>query len=150
MPYAPLKRCAEYPCPNKVTSGRCPEHQRAKHKRIDARRGSSHARGYDKAWDALRVQAFIRDQWRCQSCGWEPELVKAYREMGEGLPATQTMLDILRARHRSGQRHLDADHIVPFALHPELRLELSNIQTLCDNPCHKAKSRNEMMEGLGR
>jgi len=149
VPYAPLKRCAEYPCPNKVVSGRCTEHQRAKHKRIDARRGSSHARGYDSAWDALRVQAFVRDGWRCQSCGWEPELVKAYREMGEGLPAIQTMLDILRVRCHAGQRHLDADHIIPFGTRLELRLDLSNVQCLCSS-CHKAKSRNEMMEGLGR
>lgn len=32
---------------------------------------------------------------------------------------------------------LQADHIKPFALHPELRLEVSNGRTLC-LPCHKA------------
>lgn len=149
MPWAPLKRCAEHPCQNRVRSGLCPEHTKAKHKRIDARRGSSHARGYNRAWEALRVQAFVRDGWRCQQCGWEPELVTAYREIGEGLPSTRTMLDILTARYNAGQRHLDADHIIPFGTRPELRLDLSNIQTLCDL-CHKAKSRNEMMEGLGR
>lgn len=72
-----------------------------------------------------------------------------YREMGE-TPPPATMLAILRERYKAGQRHLDADHIIPFGTRPELRLVLSNVQTLCDAPCHKAKSRNEMMEGLGR
>ncbi len=155
MPNAPLRSCAEYPCPNKVASGRCAQHTKAKHQRIDARRGSSHVRGYDKAWDHLRVQAFVRDGWRCQAkdCdtpgGWEPELVRVYRESMLGVPATVTVLAILRERYNAGQRHLDADHIVPFGNRPELRLDLRNVQTLCD-ACHKRKSRNEMMESIGR
>lgn len=37
--------------------------------------------------------------------------------------------------HIKGGR-LNADHIKPFASHPELRMELSNGRTLCE-PCHR-------------
>lgn len=33
-------------------------------------------------------------------------------------------------------RRLNAHHIKPYCLYPELRMELSNGETLCD-PCHK-------------
>ena len=150
MPWAPLKACSQFPCPEKLPANgpsKCPKHLKAKHKRIDERRGSAHARGYDAAWSQLRIQAFIRDGWHCVQCGWEPDLVRYYRDGNLGLPPTATMLDILRIRYNAGQEHLDADHIIPFGRRPELRLVLSNLQTMCST-CHKAKSRNEMMEGL--
>lgn len=57
-----------------------------------------------------RRQVFARDDYTCQSCG---------------------------ARSATGQRiRLNADHIKPFASHPELRLVLDNGRTLCD-PCHR-------------
>lgn len=41
------------------------------------------------------------------------------------------------ARNAKGNKvHLQADHIKPFALYPELRFELSNGRTLCV-PCHR-------------
>lgn len=57
-----------------------------------------------------RRQVFARDNYTCQECG---------------------------ARSAAGQRvRLNADHIKPFASHPELRLVLDNGRTLCD-PCHR-------------
>lgn len=38
---------------------------------------------------------------------------------------------------------LEADHIKSWTLHPELRLDLSNGQTLC-RPCHRKKTNQEM------
>ena len=54
-----------------------------------------------------RTSVFERDNYMCQECG------------------------------KRGEGDLNADHIKPFSLYPELRLELSNGQTLC-KPCHKA------------
>ena len=60
-----------------------------------------------KAW---RAAVFERDDYTCQECG---------------------------ARSKAGERvQLHADHIVPFAVAPELRLEITNGKTLCV-PCHK-------------
>lgn len=54
-----------------------------------------------------RKAVFERDDYTCQHCGLSKEV--------------------------SG--NLNADHIKPFALYPELRFELSNGRTLC-KPCH--------------
>ena len=57
-----------------------------------------------------REAIFKRDNWTCQFC---------------------------RIRSGEGTKvYLQADHIRPFALYPELRFELSNGRTLCLN-CHK-------------
>lgn len=60
-----------------------------------------------KQW---RKQVFERDNYTCQECG---------------------------ARNVRGLKlKLNADHIKPFALHPELRFDVSNGRTLCED-CHK-------------
>lgn len=60
-----------------------------------------------RAW---RKAVFERDNYTCQICG---------------------------ARNGNGQNVvLNADHIKPWSLYPELRLELSNGRTLC-LPCHR-------------
>jgi len=41
---------------------------------------------------------------------------------------------------RGGRLH--SDHILPFATHPELRLDLDNGRTLCA-PCHRARHKKE-------
>lgn len=56
-----------------------------------------------------RRLVFERDDYTCQWCG---------------------------ARNGNGKKVvLNADHIKPFALYPELRFEVSNGRTLCE-PCH--------------
>lgn len=61
-------------------------------------------------YTAWRTAVFVRDNYTCQQCS-------------------------LRAGQ--GKRvDLNADHIKPFALYPELRFELTNGRTLCV-PCHR-------------
>lgn len=61
-----------------------------------------------KQW---REQVFKRDNWTCQECG---------------------------ARSAKGERiRIHADHIKPFATHPEFRFDVANGRTLCE-PCHRA------------
>jgi len=55
---------------------------------------------------AWRLAVFERDDWTCQECGVR------------------------------GGAELNADHIKPFALFPELRFDVDNGRTLCV-PCHK-------------
>ncbi len=139
MPTAPLRACLEPRCPALVPSGRCAAHQRKRYQQQDANRGTSTDRGYGQGWQPLRVTAFVRDMWRCVQCGWEPELVSAFREAGLGLPSTAALLDILRDRFKRGQKHLHADHILTIEERPELSRELGNIQTLC-SVCHGRKT----------
>ena len=61
-----------------------------------------------KRW---RTGVFRRDDYSCQQCG-------------------------VRSQKGLGRIVLHADHIKPFALHPELRFDVNNGRTLCE-PCHK-------------
>jgi len=55
-----------------------------------------------------RIGVFKRDYWSCVLCG-----------------------------HKSNKRgDINADHIKPFALFPELRLDINNGRTLCED-CHR-------------
>ena len=60
-----------------------------------------------KLW---REAVFARDNWTCQFCGARSA--------------------------KSNPVYLNADHIKPFALYPELRFAIDNGRTLCE-PCHK-------------
>lgn len=61
-----------------------------------------------KAW---RDAVFARDNWTCIQCR--------------------------RCRKPGDRVVLNADHIKPFAMHPELRFDVDNGRTLCTE-CHKA------------
>jgi hypothetical protein len=77
---------------------------------IDGRtKESSRIRG-SKEYKAWRKAVFVRDNFTCVFCGKKSSELK------------------------SGTIH--ADHIKPFAYHPELRLDVSNGRTLC-LACHK-------------
>lgn len=64
-------------------------------------------------WKKLRFEALKAHGHRCQCCGWRP----GDTEHG----------------------HLVVDHIKPRRKNPELQLELSNLQVLC-NDCNMGKS----------
>jgi hypothetical protein len=119
--------------------GRCPQCQ----KLFDSRRMSPHKRGYDADHEKLRIQCFERDRWRCVDCGWEPDIVREFREghISEP-PPTEVVLIELRERWHRGDRHLHGDHNVAVQARPDLRLHLDNYRTLC-NKCHTAKTMHE-------
>jgi len=64
-----------------------------------------------KVW---RLAVFTRDNFTCQDCGRKGE-----------------------SRKGSGPIVLNADHIKPFALFPELRFDINNGRTLCEECHHK-------------
>jgi 5-methylcytosine-specific restriction endonuclease McrA len=88
------------------------------------------------------VSCFQRDAWRCVDCGWEPDIVADCRRFELGDPPFYKVLDELRQRLNRGEQHLHADHQIPIAVRPDLRLALDNLQTLCDR-CHNRKTRRE-------
>ena len=96
-------------------------------------------RGYDADYRRLRPLCFIRDEWRCVDCGWEPEIVKVYRLGGLNLPHPSGALEFLRGAFNRGERHLHADHIIPIEERLDLRLVLDNLATRC-NECHARKT----------
>lgn len=68
-----------------------------------------------------REQVFERDNWECQEC---------HTRSGRGSPVT-----------------LNADHIKPFALFPELRFVVENGRTLCAE-CHNIVTSKQHKEGV--
>ena len=74
----------------------------------DENRPSSHARGYDRAWSRLRAWFLTGNPW-CRMCD----------EKGRAVPA------------------LIADHVLTIEERPDLRLDPTNLQSLC-GPCHSS------------
>jgi 5-methylcytosine-specific restriction protein A len=112
MPVSPPKPCRHPMCPELVLTPYCPAHSES----MDATRyrGSSASRGYDSAWKRVRLQALRRDKYLCQHC-----------------------LAVGRATVA-----VDVDHIIPLAVDPSRRLDLSNTQSLC-RACHRIKSEQD-------
>lgn len=117
------------------------------HPRDFARRKTAE-RGYDAHHKRLRVRCFERDNWKCIDCGWQPELVRVCIEIGIDLPPNTVILHALSEAFRRGERHLHADHQIPIELRPDLRLELSNYRTRCDQ-CHNRKTMRESVHANG-
>jgi hypothetical protein len=67
--------------------------------------------------------------------------------MGLGLPPAARVLAELRLRYAEGRRHLHADHRIPIGARPDLRLDLDNLQTLC-NECNDRKSAGERVSAV--
>jgi len=137
-----MRPCATPGCSELVSSGRCAKHTVDHRQRYEQHRGTTAERGYDADHKRLRLQCFIRDGWACQSCGWTLPMMTVLREARVPLPAPSVMLDALAKEFAAGRRHLHADHRLTIAEHPELRLDLDNLQTLC-NQCHSRKTQCE-------
>ena len=67
----------------------CDTHRRADQRRLDARRPSSSARGYDARWRHIRAEVLARDPW-CSKCRERPaeevHHVVALRDGGTNAP----------------------------------------------------------------
>jgi 5-methylcytosine-specific restriction endonuclease McrA len=137
-----LRPCSIPGCPELTPGGPCERHRRAQQREQDERRGTSAERGYDANHRRLRILCFQRDAWRCVDCGWEPDIVADFRRFDLGDPPIDRVLDELRDRHNRGERHLHADHKIPIAERPDLRLDLDNLATRCVS-CHSAKTMRE-------
>lgn len=85
---------------------------------LDRRRGSAAARGYDAAWRRLRA-AFLAANPLCRMCEAEGRTTAA------GV----------------------VDHIRPIAERPDLRLEWSNLQSLCQPHHDRDKQREDRRRG---
>ena len=144
MPMLPKRCCSDPMCGAVAAPGssRCPAHARALQRSYDDRRGTTVERGYDSDHERLRVLCFVRDEWRCKVCGWEPDVVRDCRLAGVDAPPVEVVLDELRRAKLAGERHLHMDHIIRIEDRPELRLDLSNVQTLC-SLCHARKTMAE-------
>lgn len=137
---APLRLCSTAGCTSLTSSGKCPKCSQAS----SQQRGKTVERGYDGDHKRLRVDCFERDGWKCRDCGWEPEIVADYRFVGLGMAPTDRVLEQLARNFNRGEKHLHADHILRIEDRPDLRLDLNNLQTLC-NECHSRKTRREQV-----
>ena len=112
-------------------------------RRYDDRRGTTAERGYYADHERLRVLCFVRDEWRCRGCGWEPDVVRECRLADLEPPPPEVVLEELRRAKNAGERHLHMDHVVPISgQNDPRRLDLDNMQTLCDW-CHRRKTMKE-------
>lgn len=120
MPTAPSRPCRRQPCPELVPpsgNGYCDAHQAVTNERLyDRWRGTAASRGYDRAWQRVRLRALKRDQYLCQEC--------------------------LRQEHPTAA--VDVDHIAPLHAAPDLRLDMDNLQSLC-RACHRAKTERDRL-----
>ena len=114
MPTRAKRPCLKTGCPSLVDSGYCADHQQHAAKVYDRWRGTPAERGYDHDWQRVRLEALKRDCYLCQMCLAQQRVTPAK----------------------------DVDHIQPISVRPDLRLELSNLQSLCRS-CHGLKTLTE-------
>lgn len=107
MPFKSKKPCSFPGCPRLTDGGRCEQHNRKERIEYDASRGNSGERGYDGQWQKVRAMKLSQDP-----------LCEAHLKQGSVVAATMV------------------HHIKPVETHPELRLVMDNLMSLC-NPCHE-------------
>jgi 5-methylcytosine-specific restriction protein A len=115
MPYAPKRPCAQPGCPALVAAGAryCEPHQRAERVRVDERRESASARGYDRHWQKARA-AYLAANPLCVRC------------LEQGRTTAAALVD----------------HIIPHKGDPALFWDMENWMALC-TPHHASKSAKE-------
>lgn len=79
-------------------------------------RQSAAERGYDARWTKVARIAKTRDKWLCQDC------------LDEGI--------------LNGEE-LEADHVIPIRIAPELQYDLNNIRTRCKKH-HSKKTQDDI------
>lgn len=143
-----MPNAAPHLCPRcgPTTHDSCPAAINERRQQTDRSRGTSTERGYDTSWRVLRVRALTRDAFRCVLCGWEPDMVRLAKAMDQEIPINAT-LRVLAALQQAGGQHLHVDHIKSIEQRPDLRLDLSNLRTLC-NLCHNSRTAQD--QGWGR
>jgi 5-methylcytosine-specific restriction endonuclease McrA len=133
-------------------SSRCAEHTQKQKRLYESERrergGTTKQRGYAGDWPRLRLQAFVRDEWRCRQCGWEPNVVRECRLAGVDAPPADVIQRELAANLARGEPYLIGDHIKPSRGDSAKHHDLDNVQTLCDR-CHGHKSSLER-QGITR
>ena len=87
--------------------------------------GNRHDRGYGTAWTKLRLRILKRDMYLCQQCQRDGRV---------------TPLAVVPYDHA-------VDHIVPKAQGGTD--DPSNLESLCQEPCHREKSEREAKQGQG-
>lgn len=108
-----MRFCNHYGCPALVESGYCDKHKRTdSRKQYDKNRGSSTERGYDYTWSKVR-KLKLQINSLCEDC-----LSKQPQKL---TPA------------------VEVHHIQKITDAPELRLEISNMMSLC-KPCHTIRT----------
>ncbi len=79
-----------------------------------------------KDWEAIRLEVLDRDNYECQECKRQG---RVYTD------------------HHDPEKHkrLDVDHIKEIETHPELAMELDNLEVLCVR-CHNKKHNRFMFK----
>lgn len=87
-----------------------------------------------KDWNATRRAVFDRDKGTCVKCG------QKRNDLSNSLLRTY-----LRGEWKMLPEpvRLEADHIKPVELYPELQWDLNNLQTLCQF-CHREKTKQDV------
>jgi 5-methylcytosine-specific restriction protein A len=119
MPSRTKRPCAHPGCATLVDRRRCPAHTRQLRLEQEARRETSHRRGYDRRWAKARA-VFLTRHPLCAAC-YSKGLITAAAEV---------------------------DHVVPHRGDPALFWDPGNWQALC-KPCHSAKTARERGWGRG-
>jgi len=89
----------------------CPAHAETRRKEYDKARGPASERGYDRQWRKVRKR-FLSLHPLCQDCLAEGKTTPAH----------------------------DVHHLVPVKQGPMLRLDMTNLRSLC-RACHNARER---------